>query len=159
MTEQEEKREIEFSACEEKLDEIRHLKDSFEYEMKEDVSDDNKQSTFGRIWDVLEQAEFALMGRMNELEPDYCCEYERNYGISISKMYRRYAVIAREKGINFVAIWKDALYEFDEKVEYITSHGLASLNYEKTCDALKRYEDWRAENCGYSVFSQARKAV
>ena len=92
------------------------------------------------MYDHLWKCELMLMGRMNELEPDYCAEYERDYGFST--MYRKEAELARENGVNFVALWEEVpgAESKAEAVAYITEHGLASLNYEATCEAIEEYE-------------------
>ena len=132
--------ELEYSACEDRIEDIRHLMSIIDDDMPEDETERQKQSALGRVYDRLWECELMLMGRMNELEPDYCAEYERTYGFST--MYRKEAELARENGVNFVALWEEVpgAESKAEAVAYITEHGLASLNYEATCAAIEEYK-------------------
>lgn len=134
-----EEQEHEYNVCEEKVRDLRHMKDTIENDMPEDVTERDKQSALGRLYDSLEKAEFALMGRMNELDEDYCVRYERNY--SISTIFRQEAERAREAGVNFVALWElvSSRERKEEVIAYLTAKGLASLNYELTCKAIEKY--------------------
>ncbi|MBQ3347101.1 MAG: hypothetical protein II876_04795 [Synergistaceae bacterium] len=135
--------EEEYSECEERIGEIRHMMCVIEEDMPEDVCEEGKKSPFGRVYDLLWKCELTLMGRMNELEPDYCAEYEREY--SMSKLYRKEAELARENGVNFVALWEHVpgAERKAEAIAYIVVNGLASLNYEATCVAIEQYESDR----------------
>ncbi|MBQ3347465.1 MAG: hypothetical protein IJG39_10295 [Synergistaceae bacterium] len=132
--------EVEYSECEDRIREIRHMMCVVEDDMPEDVCEEGKESSFGRVYDLLWECELTLMGRMNELEPDYCAEYEREY--SMSTLHRKEAELARENGVNFVALWEHVpgAERKAEAIAYITSNGLTSLNYEATCAAIGQYE-------------------
>ena len=132
--------ELEYSACEDRIEDIRHLMSIIDDDMPEDETERQKESAFGRVYDLLWKCELTLMGRMNELEPDYCAEYERDYGFSTR--HRKEAELAREKGVNFVALWEHVpgAESKAEAVAYITEHGLASLNYDATCAAIEEYK-------------------
>lgn len=132
--------EVEYSECEERIEDIRHMMCVIEDDMPEDVTEAKKESSFGRVYDLLWKCELTLMGRMNELEPDYCAEYEREY--SMSKLHRKEAELARENGVNFVALWEHVPSSEGktEAIGYIVAKGLASLNYEATCKAIEEYE-------------------
>ena len=132
--------ELEYSACEDRIEDIRHLMSIIDDDMPEDETERQKQSALGRVYDRLWQCELMLMGRMNELEPDYCAEYERTYGFSTQ--YRKEAELARENGVNFVALWEHVPSSEGkaDAVAYMKEHGLVSLNYEATCDAIEEYK-------------------
>ena len=132
--------ELEYSACEDRIEDIRHLMSVIDDDMPEDETERQKQSALGRVYDRLWECELMLMGRMNELEPDYCAEYERTYGFST--MFRKEAEIARENGVNFVALWEQipGAESKADAVAYMKEHGLASLNYEATCAAIEEYK-------------------
>ena len=132
--------ELEYSACEDRIEDIRHLMSVIADDMPEDETERQKQSVLGRVYDRLWHCELMLMGRMNELEEDYCAEYERDYGFSTR--YRKEAELARENGVNFVALWEHVASSEGqaEAITYITEHGLASLNYEATCAAIEEYK-------------------
>lgn len=132
--------EVEYSECEDRIREIRHMMSVIEEDMPEDESEEGEESSFGRVYDLLWKCELTLMGRMNELEPDYCAKYEREY--SMSRLHRKEAELAREKGVNFVALWEHVPGK-EAKVDaigYIAANGLASLNYDATCAAIEEYE-------------------
>ena len=135
--------EKEYSVCEDRLYDLRHMMNVIEVDMPEDECQENKASALGRVYDLLFKAELMLMGRMNELEPDYCVRWEHEY--SFSTLYRKEAELARENGVNFVALWEHepGAENKAEAVKYITEHGLASLSYEATCDAIEQYETER----------------
>ena len=132
--------ELEYSACEDRIEDIRHLMSIIDDDMPEDETERQKESALGQVYDHLWKCELMLMGRMNELEPDYCAEYERTYGFST--LFKKEAELARENGVNFVALWEEVpgAESKAEAVAYITEHGLASLNYEATCEAIEEYE-------------------
>ena len=136
--------EKEYSVCEDRLYDLRHMMNVIEVDMPEEhETEPNKQSSFGRVYDKLWKCELILMGRMNELDPDYCVRWENTY--SFSTLYRKEAELARENGVNFVALWEHepGAENKAEAVKYITEHGLASLSYEATCDAIEQYETER----------------
>lgn len=134
--------ELEYNECEARISEIRHMKDLIEDDMPEDVTKSTKTSSFGRVYDLLWECELTLMGRMNELEPDYCAKYERKY--FMSEFHKKEAELARENGVNFVALWEHVpSADVAEVIAYIKANGLASLNYEATCNAIKQYESDR----------------
>ena len=132
--------ELEYSACEDRVADIRHLMSVIDDDMPEDESEDGKESSLGRVYDLLWKCELTLMGRMNELEEDYCARWEKAYGFSTQ--YRKEAELARENGVNFVALWEyvPGAESKAEAIGYMKEHGLASLNYEATCAAIKEYE-------------------
>ena len=137
MTEAE---DMEYSECEARIIDIRHLLSIIEDDMAEHETEPNKQSSFGRVYDLLWKCELQLMGRQNELEPDNSARWGKTYGIS--QMYRKEAELARESGVNFVALWEHVpgAENKAEAVTYITEHGLASLSYEATCKAIEEYK-------------------
>lgn len=137
--------ETEYYICEDRIHDIRHLKDSLEYDMSEDVTQEGKTSAIGRAWDMLEKVEFMLMGRLNELDEDYCSRYETDY--SMSTIFKEEALMAKEAGINFVALWEKVpgKERKSEAVAFIKKNDLASLNYQKTLDAIDAfYKDYYA---------------
>lgn len=127
----------EYGVCEDRLYELRHLKEKIRCDMPEDETTSDKQSELGRVYDLLTSAEYALMGRMNELDPENYTSIEREYGFST--MFKKAILEARKAGINFVALWEKAAWNMEEAMKYIVSNGLASLNYELTCEAIEKY--------------------
>lgn len=132
----EERRNIEYSTCEEWLEKIRHIR--HELEDDEGINATETNMIVEQMQTKLEEMEYAIMGRMAELDEFYCTEYEREY--SFSRLYRKQAELARENGVNFVALWRYlSMYEIPKAIEYIKDKELASMSYEKTCDAVERY--------------------
>lgn len=144
---------IEYSLCEDRLYDLRRLARVIEEDMPEDEEERNKQSAFGRVYDLLFKCELILMGRKNELDPDYCARWERWY--RFPRTYRKEAELAREHGVNFVALWENVPSSDGkvEAIEYITENGLSSLNYEATCKAIEEYERDRLERWEERVLS------
>ena len=132
--------ELEYSVCEDRIEDIRHLMSAIDDDMPEDETERQKESALGQVYDLLFKAELMLMGRMNELEEDYCARWEKAYGFST--LYRKEAELARENGVNFVALWEyvHGAESKAEAIRYMKEHGLASLNYEATCAAIEEYE-------------------
>lgn len=86
----------------------------------------------------LRDIEFAIMGRMAELNENYCVEYETRYGFS--GFFNEYAKMARDNGVNFVAVWRYCLLgEMADVIQYLKDSGQATLDYEKTCKAVEQY--------------------
>ena len=132
--------ELEYSVCENRVKDIRHMMSIIDDDMPEDETERQKESALGQVYDLLFKAELMLMGRMNELYEDYCARWEKTYGFST--MYRKEAELAREKGVNFVALWEHVASSEGktEAIAYIAENGLSSLNYEATCKAIEEYK-------------------
>ena len=71
-------------------------------------------------------------GRLQELDAGYS---ERN----TQGLYRRQAELAREYGINYIPFQGTDPEEIPEILAFISSAGLASMNYEQTCKAKRKY--------------------
>ena len=81
-----------------------------------------------------------ITGRIEELSPGtYKHKHETFY--YASEREREAMRYALQEGINYVAL--TGLYPIARRIdaiEYISEHRLASLNYEKTCQAVREYQ-------------------
>jgi len=89
---------------------------------------------------MLEQVQAYVEGRIEELTPGvykHRCEFYHYAG----KESREVLQYALQEGINAVPLMN--LWPVSSRLgaaEYISERGLASLNYEKTCEAVNEYE-------------------
>ena len=134
-------RDSEFFMWRDKLDDVQHMI----YQLEEDrASTVNEyggnilQPTFDRVTEQLEEVQYRILGRLNELDEDYCTGY---WGQERYKYCQAEAEEAYALGINFVAV-EHLCSRFDMGLcmGYIKSNGLASLSYEKTCAAVKEFQ-------------------
>lgn len=86
----------------------------------------------------------AIRGRLNELNEDYCISDGR-YGTNGRSYNLRLASKAKSAGINYVALDRLNYRDIEDAIRYIEKKGLASLNYEATCVAVKKFEEIRNE--------------
>ncbi len=93
---------------------------------------------------VLFETETAIRGRMNELNEDYCVRDAR-YSSNIRIYSQRLAGLAKTAGINYVALDRVNYHDREDAMRFIEENGLASLNYEATCTAVKKFEEIRRE--------------
>ena len=96
----------------------------------------NLERLFSGVWDSIE-------GRMQELNPKYC-EFQHSW-MSDKAPLKQMMTYARQEGINFISLQGMSIEDTKQAIEFISSHGLASMNYEATCEAVKEY---RGETLG-----------
>lgn len=153
--EYEEMRFVEFETLEDRLKEIYRLMSGIEDDRDELISiygDDECRPEFDRLCIMLDGVCDRMLGRMNELDSEYPLSWngQRWFGSR-----QKEAKKACEAGINFVALmWQYLPGGFDECIEYISREGLASLNYDKTLEAVKCYQEW-ARNQAQSKIQEA----
>lgn len=107
--------------------------DSSRSEVKETW--DEKTPSFDRLEWILNDAYDFIDGRLQELDPTYS---ERTAWGSKAKAQARKAL---SYGINFQAFKGLPYDETDKALIYIEEHGLVSMNYEKTREALRAFRD------------------
>ena len=90
----------------------------------------------------LTDTELAIRGRMNELNEDYCLRDGR-YGANGHSYSLRFARMAKAAGINYVALEHVNYRDREDAIRYIANNGLASLNYEATRAAIKKFTEIR----------------
>ena len=125
---------------------LESLKDAVEHAMnvmytardesKRDIGGENAEwydgleRLFSGIWD-------SIQGRMQELNPYY---YEDMHSwLSDKAPLKQMMSYSRQKGINFIPLQGMSIEDTKQAIEFISSHGLASMNYEATCEAVKEY--------------------
>lgn len=109
----EERRNIEYSTCEEWFEKIRHIR--HELEDDEGINATETNMIVEQMQTKLEEMEYAIMGRMAELDEDYCTRYERNYNFSC--VYKKQAELAREKAfIRWLKICRQLFAELSETI-------------------------------------------
>lgn len=96
---------------------------------------DEDTPSFDRIEWILSDAYDFIEGRLQELDPTYS---ERTAWSSKAKAQ---ASKALSYGINFQAFKGLAYDETDKALNYIEEHGLVSMNYEETREALRKFRD------------------
>ena len=140
MTEAE---QCEYEMWKDRLYEIRHLRNEIDSDRSALIKESGGEllhPAYDRVDAMFDELEATIKGRMNALDEDYCLtEYRAKeyYGY----LYRPEAEEARMLGINFVAIERYlARSEMEAAMYYIFDNKLASLNYEKTCEAIKKYQ-------------------
>ena len=134
--------EREYGELDEILSDISAMYDKLEVR-REEVSENVKQE-LDRAESQLYDTERAVRGRMNELNEDYCVRDSR-YGSNIRIYSKRLAGLAKRAGINYVALDRVNYHDREDAMRYIEDNGLASLNYEATCAAVKKFEEIRRE--------------
>lgn len=103
-------------------------------------SGDRNTPEYNKLESMLEQVQAYVEGRIEELTPGvykHRCEFY-HYAGKESREVLRYAL---QEGINAVPLMN--LWPVSRRLdaaEYISKRGLASLNYERTCDAVSEYE-------------------
>lgn len=97
-----------------------------------------ERDIFESILSKLREIEHRLMGRMAELDENYCTEHESKY--YFSTIFKEYAELARDSGVNFVAVWRIcAIRHMKDVINYLKDSGQASMNYDKTLQAVTQW--------------------
>ena len=91
---------------------------------------DSLERLFSSVWD-------NIQGRMQELNPKYY-EFQHSW-MSDKAPLKQMMSYARQEGINFIPLQGMSIEDTKQAIEFISSHGLASMNYEATCEAVKEY--------------------
>ena len=91
---------------------------------------DSLERLFSSVWD-------SIQGRMQELNPKYC-EFQHSW-MSDKAPLKQMMSYARQESINFIPLQGMSIEDTKQAIEFISSHGLASMNYEATCEAVKEY--------------------
>ena len=104
------------------------------HEISEEVSREFERAEWS-----LSDTEQAIRGRMNELNEDYCVRDSR-YGSHNRWYNKRLARMAKVAGINYVALDRVKFQDIEDAIRYIQENGLSSLNYNETCEAVKKFE-------------------
>ncbi|MBQ3345827.1 MAG: hypothetical protein IJG39_01920 [Synergistaceae bacterium] len=104
------------------------------HEISEEVSREFERAEWS-----LSDTEQAIRGRMNELNEDYCVRDSR-YGSHNRWYNKRLAGMAKVAGINYVALDRVKFQDIEDAIRYIQENGLSSLNYNETCEAVKKFE-------------------
>ena len=86
---------------------------------------------------MLSNVQNLIEGRIQELNP-YYSEDQHSWCNEDAPMMVQMRQ-AREKGINYVALQGLSTEECDHAIRYISEHGLASMNYEATREALQEF--------------------
>ena len=135
-----EKQEREYEVLDEILSDISAVYEKLEVR-RDGISESIANKLDGaasRIYDT----ELAIRGRLNELNEDYCVRDGR-YG-SNGRLYSpKFARMAKTAGINYVALERVNYHDREAAMRYIQDNGLASLNYEATCAAVREFEEKR----------------
>ena len=85
------------------------------------------------------EALYMVMGRAQELDGEFCLDrWKFPYSVQTARE-REVMSYARQEGINYVALSLLTSGERLDAAEYIREHGLSSLSYTKTLDAVKEY--------------------
>ena len=87
------------------------------------------------LWDVKNYVD----GRIEELRPgSYAREYDNRYASRSQQEMMSYAL---QEGINYVGLHEVSCSPqwCKDAIEYISEHGLVSMNYEATCKAVEEY--------------------
>lgn len=109
---------------------------------------DKLERMLGNVQDFID-------GRIQELNPFYC---ERSYMFFDENAPIRVELRqAQQEGINYVALKGLPSDEYARAVEYISEHGLASMNYEATCQAVEEFR--QAEREQSLSATQSKKGV
>ena len=133
---------MEYSTWRERLADIERMKSQIVDCDKEDTIKDYggemEQATFDRVEALLEEIEWRIKGRLNELDDGYCLE-----DFNAKREWwnlRPEAEYAQQLGINYVAIAHEGLYSERRKVmDYIATNSLASMSYDTTVAAVRQY--------------------
>ena len=107
------------------------------HEISEEVSREFERAEWS-----LSDTERAIRGRMNELNEDYCVRDSR-YSTHSMWYNKRLAGMAKVAGINYVALDRVKFQDIEDAIRYIQENGLSSLNYNETCEAVKKFEEIR----------------
>ena len=139
-----EAQEYEYEALDELLEDVYQMygkiekrRSGLERTLGHEVSDEAKKE-FERTERLLSDAEDAIRGRLNELDEDYCVRTAR-YGTHSHWYNKRIAELAKAAGVNCVALSLHVFKDEEDAIGYIVDKGLASLNYESTCKAVKEF--------------------
>ncbi len=96
---------------------------------------------------ILYQLEDYINGRIEELNPG-SYRQELSGRFYVDRTEREAMRYAKQEGINYVALTLLPKESRIDAIDYIREHGMASLNYEKTCLAAHEYEvsDYEAKH-------------
>lgn len=135
--------DTEFFMWRDKLSDIQHMLYELEDDRARTVEEyggNILQPAFDRVTAQLEEVQYSILGRINELDEDYCTSY---WGQEHYWYCQPEAETARDLGINFVAVEHlCAHWDMGMCMKYIERNGLNSLNYEKTCAAVKKFQEY-----------------
>lgn len=107
-------------------------------EIKASSTPIREKGIFVSILSKLREIEHRLMGRMAELDENYCTEHEPKY--DFSTIFKEYAELARDSGVNFVAVWRTCgIQHMKDVINYLKDSGQASMNYDKTLQAVTQW--------------------
>lgn len=118
--------------------ETEEASEEMERELGKEVPEGISREMERIVWKASD-AERAIRGRLNELNEDYCVNNPDTY------YSKRLVRLARAAGINYVALDRVDYHDREDAIRYIEDNGLASLNYEATCAAVKKFEEIRRE--------------
>lgn len=116
--------------------ETEEASEEMERELGKEVPEGISREMERIVWKASD-AEQAIRGRMNELNEDYCVNTPDVY------YSKRLVRLARTSGINYVALERVNYHDREDAIRYIEDNGLASLNYEATCAAVKKFTEIR----------------
>lgn len=106
--------------------------------IEDSESESSKEYGITGIYDMLTNKLYDLAkyveGRMQELDRDYSV-HEAGECAGL----RKAAEAARAYEINYIALRGLSMKEYYDALEWIYQSGLASMNYEKTCEAINKY--------------------
>ena len=138
---EEEQRAIEESHSWERIrDSLQHLLYEVEDEQKDTArfTGDRNQPEYDKLMSMLEHAETYVIGRIEELHPG-SYKHSREVFHYAGCEEREVLQYALQEGINAVALEVLPRAERRSAIEYISEHGLASMNYEATKKAVIDY--------------------
>ena len=132
--------ECEYEVLDEILSDISGMYGKLEVE-SEEISESIAHELNRAVYQLYD-TELAIRGRMNELNEDYCVRDGR-YGSNGHSYSPKFASMAKAAGINYVALNQVDYRDREDAMRYIEDNGLASLNYEATCAAIKKFREKR----------------
>lgn len=136
-------KDVEFLMWRDKLKDIQRMMSQLEDDRARTVREyggNILQPTFDSVTAQFEEIQHRILGRLNELDEDYCTS---SWGQEQYWYCQPEAEEAQELGINFVAV--ESLcprIDMGLCMGYIKRNGLASLSYEKTCTAVKGFQEY-----------------
>ena len=121
-------------------DSLQHLLYEVEDEQKDTArfTGDRNQPEYDKLRSILEHVETYVTGRIEELHPG-SYKHSREVFHYAGREEREALQYALQEGINAVALEALPRAEWRNAVEYISEHGLASLNYEAAKKAVIDY--------------------
>ena len=138
---EEEQRAIEESHSWERIrDLLQHLLYEVDDEQKDTArfTGDRNQPEYDKLMSMLEHAETYVTGRIEELHPG-SYKFSREVFHYAGREEREMLQYALQEGINAVALECLPYAEWRGAIEYISDHGVSSMNYEASKKAVIDY--------------------